>query len=581
MKYLPVAKIYESLENTSKRLEKTKIISDFLKNLSQEEVSYIILLLQGRVFPLWDETNLGVSDKLVMKAISVATGEDSTKISSIWKKIGDLGRVAEELVSKKTQNTLFSDDLTAERVYENIKKMAFLEGMGSTDQKIKLIANLLTSAKPLEARYVVRLVLEDLRVGIGSGTLRDAIVWAFFEDQAKVNYNLETKTIDPENREDYSKLCEKVQHAIDMTSDYGEVIEKIMQKGLLGLKEISLKPGKPIQVMLYPKAKDIEDAFERLGRPCAFEYKMDGFRLQIHKFNDEVKLFTRRLDEVTKQFPEVVKYVKEYIKAESFIIDSEAVGYDPKTGKYLPFQSISQRIRRKYDIEKMSDDFPVEMNLFDIMNLEGQDLLKEPFEKRRALLEKITVQKEKKIVLAKQKITSDEKEAQLFYDEALKAGEEGMMAKSLSGIYKPGSRVGYGMKIKPIMEPLDLVIVGGTWGTGKRSGWITSLNLACKKGDSFVNIGKVGTGLKELESEGFSFEQMTNLLKPHILTEEGKEVEIKPAVIIEVNYEEIQKSPTYESGYALRFPRFIRVREDKPLSEISDIEFIEELYYEQ
>lgn len=578
MKYSELSSIYEALEKTSKRLEKTFIISKLFKKTKEDDIDKIVLLIQGRLFPLWDETKLGVSDRLVIKTISVASGSSSAKIEDEWKKIGDLGLVAEKLVGKKSQATLFSRDLSVEKVFNNLRKLPTMEGHGSVDQKIKIIAELLSSAKPLEARYVIRTVLEDLRVGVGSGSIRDALVWAFFDKKVKVNYDDKEKKIEPDNREEYKRLIEAVQHGFDLKADYGEVARMIMKKGEKAFGELALEPGKPINVMLYPKANDLEDAFERVGKPCAFEFKYDGFRMQIHRKGSTIKIFTRRLDEVTKQFPEVVEYVKKYVDAKEFILDSEAVGFDHKTGKYLPFQSISQRIRRKYNINQMAKDFPVEVNVFDIMLYHGKNMLKEPFKKRREVIEKIVKPHEKKLVLAKQLITDNLKQADKFYKEALKVGEEGVMAKNLDGIYKPGSRVGYGVKVKPVMESLDLVIVGAEWGTGKRSGWLTSYVLACRKADKFLEIGKVGTGLKELEEEGVSFERLTKLVKPHIISEEGKSVRIKPEIIIEVKYEEIQKSPTYASGYALRFPRFVRLREDKALSDVSGLGLVEDLY---
>lgn len=578
MKYSELAEIYESLEKTSKRLEKTYIISKLLKKTHEDDIDKIVLLIQGRLFPLWDETKIGVSDRLIIKAISLATGTSAEKVEDEWKKIGDLGLVAEKLVQKKSQVTLFSKELTAQKVFDNLRKLPSQEGSGSVDQKIQIIAELLSSAKPLEARYVIRTALEDLRVGVGSSSMRDALVWAFFGDRVKINYDDKEKSINPDNREEYNKLVEAVQHAFDLKADYGEVAKLMMQKGEKAFGELVLEPGTPINVMLYPKAKDLEEAFEIVGKPAALEYKYDGFRMQIHKRAGTIKIFTRRLDEVTKQFPEVVEYVKKCVDGKEFILDSEAVGYEPKSGKYLPFQSISQRIKRKYDIDKMAKEFPVEVNVFDIISYEGKSLLKEPFINRRKILEKIVSPHAKKLVLAKQIITGDLKEAEAFYKEALKVGEEGVMAKSLQGAYQPGRRVGYGVKVKPVMESLDLVIVGAEWGTGKRSGWLTSFVLACRKADKFLEIGKVGTGIKELEEQGVSFEELTKKLKPLIISEEGKIVRIKPEIIIEVNYEEIQKSPSYSSGYALRFPRFMRLREDKALSDVSDLNLVEDLY---
>jgi DNA ligase-1 len=401
-----------------------------------------------------------------------------------------------------------------------------------------------------------------------------------------VNYDSESNSINPENRELYNAYVEAVQEAFDIINDFSEVATLAKLSGLKGLKSVQIKVGKPLKVMLYPKVADIAEAFERVGRPAAFEYKYDGFRIQIHKQKHAKKnilIFTRRLDEVTDQFPEVVDYVAEHVKGSSFILDAECVGFDPNSKKYLPFQSISQRIKRKYDIESVSKQFPVEVNVFDILSFEGESLIKNTFKSRRELVEKIISPVPFKIIPAKQLITCDSEEAQRFYESALKAGEEGIMVKNLEGIYKPGSRVGYGVKVKPVMESLDLVIVAAEWGEGKRSGWLTSFTLACYDPDSgeFLEIGKVGTGMKEKTELGVSFEQLTALIKDFIIDEKGRNVKVNPKVVIEVNFEEIQKSPTYSSGYALRFPRLTRIRDDRKADECSDLALVEELYSSQ
>ena len=366
-----------------------------------------------------------------------------------------------------------------------------------------------------------------------------------------------------------------------MTNDFSSVAEAAKQ-GLKHLEDMEIAMFRPLKVMLALKVKDVKEGFERCGEKVDIEYKLDGFRIQAHKKANKVKLFTRRLEEVTDQFPEVVDYVKNHVKAESCILDSEAAGFDPKTGKYLPFQNISQRIKRKYDIEEMSKKFPVELNVFDILYYDGKALIKEDFIKRREIIEKIIQQKQKKIVVVKNLITSDEKEVEKFYKASLDAGNEGIMFKKLDSPYKPGARVGHMNKMKPTMETLDLVIVGAEWGTGKRANWLSSFTLACIDEDgNFLEIGKMGTGIKEKEEEGISFNQLTEELKPLIKSEKGREVTIKPKIVIEVSYEEIQKSPTYSSGYALRFPRLKNLRTDRDPSGASTIALVEDFYYGQ
>jgi DNA ligase 1 len=334
--------------------------------------------------------------------------------------------------------------------------------------------------------------------------------------------------------------------------------------------------------MLYKKADDIKNAFKQVGKPAAFEYKYDGFRIECHKEKDKIRLYTRNFEDVTKQFPDVVDAVKGHIACDSCIFDSEVVGYKKKTTQYLPFQKISQRIRRKYNIKETAEEFPVEVNVFDLLYLDGKSTIDKPFNERRKLLTKILKPKERTIVLSRIMITESEEEANRFYNEALDKGNEGVMAKNLEAIYKPGSRVGFGVKVKPVMESLDLVIVGAEWGEGKRASWLTSFIVACRDNDdNLQTIGKVSTGLKELEAEGTTFKHLTKLLKPLITEEKGKEVKVKQEIIIEVHYEEIQKSTKYSSGYALRFPRFIRLREDRGAHDCSLLDQVEELFDEQ
>lgn len=555
MKYSKLCEVYEELEKNQSRLKKTEILSEFLKKLSEKDRE-VIYLLQGRVWPDYEEKEFGISSQLTIKAIAKATGKPEEELVKKWKKIGDLGEVAAEAVGKKFQSTLFSSSLTTDKVLENLKKLPELIGKGTVEKKLSLIAELMTSASPIEAKYIARTLMNDLRIGVGSGTLRDAIVWACF---------------DRDNKESY----EKVQAAYDKATDFAAVFQKAL-KGEKELAKIELSPGKPLKVMLALKAESIEDGFERVGKPAAIEFKYDGFRMLINK--DEkgnVRIFTRRLDEVTNQFPEVKELVKKHVNAKTFILDSEAVGYNKKTKKYTSFQDISQRIKRKYDIEEMAKELPVEVNVFDILYCNGSPMIDEPFEKRTELLRKIIKAEKWKIKASEQLITSDEKEADKFYRRALKEGEEGIMIKNLKSAYKPGARVGDMLKFKPASNEFDLVITGAEYGTGKRAGWLSSFDVACRSKDEFLEIGKVSTGLKEKSEEGTSYEEMTKLLKPLIKSEEGKHVQIKPKIVITVIYQDIQKSPSYSSGFALRFPRFTALRPDRSASDIASLSDIE------
>jgi len=542
MKYSELCEVYEDLEQNPSRLKKTEILSEFLKKLKKEADKEIIYLTQGKIFSDYDERETGISNQLVIKALAKSTGISNSEIIKLWKKLGDLGLAAEEITSKKKQRTLSHSTLTTEKVLANLQKLPELEGKGAIERKISLISELLTSAKPKEAKYIVRTLLSDLRVGVGAGVLRDAIAWACLK----------------KSKESY----EAVEDAYDKSTDWKQVLEQAC-KGMKELTSTTLTPGKPIKVMLFQKEKTIEDGFKRVGKPALIDFKYDGFRMLINKQDSEIKIFTRRLDNVTKQFPEVVKYVKEYVKGKSFILDTEAVGFDPKTKAYKPFQSISQRIKRKYDIEKLEKELPIEINVFDIVYYNGKSLIKTPFKQRRKILEKAIKKQKFKIRPSEAIITGSVKEAKKFYKKALALGEEGIMMKNLESFYKPGSRVGYGVKIKPVENEFDLVIVKAEYGTGKRAGWLTSYTVACRDGNKFKEVGKVSTGLKEKESEGLSFKELTKKLKSSITKESGREIEVKPKLVVTVVYQNIQKSPKYESGFALRFPRLTRLRPDR------------------
>lgn len=551
MKYSILVETYKRLEETTKRLAKKDIIANLLKKSSEEDLRYTIYLLQGDVFPKWDRREIGFSSKLMLKAIAKASGHSIQDVTSRWKKTGDLGKVAGELIAEKRQRTLANTTLTVRKVCENIGKLAELSGKGAVERKTSLVAELLTSAKPEEARFIVRTILGEMRIGVAEGVLREAI--------AKV----------------YDADVKDVERAYNLTLDYAEVCRMAKEK-VLG--KATLAPGRPNKVMLAIRVESIKEAFEAVGKKALFEYKLDGFRCLLNKRGEKIILFSRRMENVTNQFPDVVDAVKKQVKGESFILDSEVVGYDRKTGRYLPFQKISQRIKRKYDIEKIKKDFPVEVNVFDVLYYNGKSLMKCTQEERRKLLEKIVKQEKHKIILTKAFVTDNEKEAEKFYRESLKAGNEGIIAKNLKAFYIPGRRVKGWVKYKPVMEPLDLTIIGAEWGEGKRAKWLSSFDLACKKGEKLLEIGKVGTGIKE-KAEGVTFKQLTEELKKDIIETKGKHVKIKPRLVVEVAYEEIQKSPTYDSGFALRFPRIISLRkETKSVRDINTISDVKRLY---
>lgn len=583
MKFIELARLFDRLGGTQGRLGKAFLLSEFLKTVPEKLLYDVVLLIQGRVFPLWSSERLGISSKTCAKSIASASGAASEKVEDEWRRLGDLGEVAFRLITRRKQTTLLAEELTVEKVASNLKRIASREGKGSIAAKIMLLSELLSLSKERESVYIIRLALEDLRVGAAEGTIRDAIAWAFFAGLMGFSYSPESGRIEVKDRKKYNEIVDIVQHSIDISNDLPEVARISKAEGLKGLRRIGLLPGKPIKVMLAQKAPGIDAALKNAGVPCQLEYKYDGFRMQLHREKGgRIRIFTRRLEDVTEQFPDVVEAVGKCVEGEEFILDSECVGYDRKSGKYLPFQKISQRIKRKYDIKKLSEDYPVELNIFDAIFFDGKTLLYSPLEKRRALLEKKVRPEIKRIALSEKRVISRSAEVKEFYEKSMEMGNEGIMVKNLRAPYKPGSRVGFMMKLKPSRENLELAIVGAEWGEGKRVSWLSSFTLACRGEDGeFLEIGKVGTGIKEKSEGGVSFEELTKMLKPLIIGQKGRAARIRPEIVVEVGYEEIQKSTTYSSGYALRFPRLLAVREDRLSEDCSDIAYIRQLYSSQ
>ncbi len=552
MDYETIVEVYVALEKTTKHLEKTEIIAAFLKKIPAHELVDVVNLLQGRIFPE-EEKKIGFSSKLMLKAIAKTSGLSLQKVENLWSDLGDLGIVAEKVLTKKQQATLYEKKLTAEKVIANIKKLAELEGEGTVERKVSLVQELLANASAREVRFIVRTILEELRIGVSEGILRDAIAKAFNKD------------------------VEEVEAAHNLTLDYGEVAKRAKENTL---HEVKLKPGKPVKLMLSVVAADIEEAFEDLGTPAQFEFKLDGFRLQCHKEKESVKLFTRRMENVTTQFPELLPLLKENVKADSYIVDAEAVGINTKTGMYVPFQHISQRIKRKYDIEETAKKFPIELNIFDILYYNGKSVMSASMKERRAIIEKIIKPVKYKLRVTEKLISKDPKEAQRFFKEALKHGAEGVMIKNLSSSYTAGRYVGGWMKLKTTLEPLDLVIVAAEYGTGKRAGVLSSYVIACQHEGTLLECGMVSTGVKEKNEEtGMTYTKLSKMLESLILKKEGRHVIVKPKIVVEVGYEEVQVSPTYASGFALRFPRFKRLRmEEKTVQDINTLTDIKRIF---
>ncbi len=637
MEYSRLAECYQDLEATQSTLEKSSIMAELFVDAEPEELEVVAHLVMGRAFPAWKDLDMGIGDKLMVKALSRTTGISEDEVEDAWRRKGDLGDVAEEFVGKKKQQTLAQKELTVDLVRNNLEQIAQMSGANSQDRKIAKISELIGFATPQEAKYIVRTVLENMRVGVGEGLVRNAIIEAFFSqlvtpkefpktledtgltvgiaevveeqvtgyglfdsftDNNDVTY-IDTNDLALEtfwrNGDGYDlmvlpddmisawedRLERMVQHAYDVSTDFGRVARIAAEDGPDGLEELEIELFRPVKVMLAQKVETMEDGFEKVGNTdeqMIVEYKYDGMRVQIHKHGDKVKVFTRRLEDVTKQFPDIVRSVKENVTVDECIIEGEAVALDPDDGSKVPFQQLSKRIKRKYDIRQMVETIPVAVHLFDIIYRDGESLIDSPGKERWDTLTDCIDEEEQALVLADHIETGDLDAARKFYQQALTENQEGVMLKNMDARYKPGSRVGYMVKMKPVMETLDLVIVEADWGEGRRSEWLGSYTLACRDVETgeFLTVGKMATGFTDEQ-----LDEMTERLKPLIEKTDGRHVTIRPEVVVEVAYEEIQKSPQYGSGYALRFPRLVQVREDMDAENANEREKVERLYQEQ
>jgi DNA ligase-1 len=548
--FLSFAELCMKIEGIGGSIEKTALLASFLSELDEAELLVVPSFVMGSAFPASSEMLLGVGPSTLYEALSKATGASPAEIQEILRRTGDVGAVAAEVVEKRKPSTLSSfieaDGLSILEVHSRFLELARASGKRSQGVKMKHLRYLFGEAGPLEARYIARLALEDMRIGVGEGIVRDAIAKAF------------------------DRSSEEVERGYNFTNDLGLVAQKAKEGRL---SELTIEIGRPIKMMLAQLGSGIPGSMAEMGT-AAVEWKFDGSRVQIHKNGDEIEIFSRRLERVTRSLPEIVGFVKENIRAESAILDGEAVARG-EDGRPLPFQEILKRFRRKYKVERTAKKIPLELWLFDLVYLDGRTLIDEPLRERRRLLEKVADSK----ILAGQTVTSDPEKVAEIYEEAIGAGHEGVMLKSPESPYAPGKRGKNWLKIKPVMETLDLVVIGARWGEGRRATFLGSYRLASPDPDTgkLEDVGWVATGINDE-----MLVELTDLFKDLILVSgEGMEVEVKPEVIFEVAFEEIQKSTNYSSGYALRFPRLVRVRDDKALDEADDLERVASLYTTQ
>lgn len=557
------AETCQAIEKVSGTIDTTNRVADLLKKVDVEELPLATHFIMSEVFPAWSGEQLGIGTSLLYVSLSRASGMSIKSIESLIRTTGDIGDTALLILKEKKKNQVtFSSffeeqpELSIKEVYSRFKIASEASGKGSQDIKIKNLQFLFNSSTPREAKYISRLALEELRIGVGEGVVRDAIAKAF------------------------SVPADVVEHAFMVTNDLGIVAATAKEGGIEALKNLGIEINRPIKMMLSQISPDV-DADIREMKEAAIEWKFDGARVQIHKAGDSVAIFSRKLENVTNSLPDLVEIVRKHLKAESVILDGEAVAVD-ENGKPRAFQEILKRFRRKYDVEEKALGIPIQLNLFDIMYLNGKTLIDLPLLERRKALESCvesSVEDSKSISVDKQVITGDLEVIDQIYKEALEAGHEGVMVKNPDSVYSPGKRGKNWLKKKPLMETLDLVVVGAEWGFGRRANLIGSYTVACYDPETlrFLQVGKVGTGLTDEQLKELT-EMLSGLMEG---VEAGGVFAVRPKIVLEIAFEEIQKSPNYNSGFALRFPRFIRIRDDKDPEEADTIQRIEKVYSQQ
>lgn len=578
MRFSEIADTFEKMSATTKRLELTQYLVELFQKTPQETISKMVYLIQGKLRPDFEGVELGLAEKLAIHALAKSSGIPIKKINSVYAEDGDLGSAAAKILEQKTQTTFLAQDITAERVYETLYKIAKLEGQRSQDMKMKYVSSLLNDATPQEAKFILKIAMGTLRLGIADNTVMDALAISF--------------TGSKENRE-------KLEAAYNVSSDLGRVAETIARKGLDGLKDFHVKVFSPIRPMLAERVKSESEAVEKLGTGFAAEYKLDGERVQIHYKDNTMILYSRRLENITSYYPDILENVPKALKTTDVILEAEAVAINLDSGEFLPFQELMHR-RRKYDIDRIVEKYPITVNLFDVLYLNGQDLLNEPYRTRRKKLEGITAEDDYTKIVT-QTTVHTENEIEDFLENGINAGCEGLMLKALDAPYRAGARGSNWLKLKreyrnELGDSLDLVVIGAFFGKGRRTGKYGTLLLASYNADRdvFESICKVGTGFTDENLDQFYQilqDKVTLRKNPRIESGMEPDVWFEPELVIEIVASEITLSPVHMtakdsirsgSGLALRFPKFTgKIRMEKAAEDASTDQEVITLYKNQ
>lgn len=570
MKFSGLVEYLAQLEATSKRLEMTRVLGELFKESEAAEIGPIVYLTQERLGPAFEGTEFGIGEALASTALAQATGKPREEIRAAYKSKGDYGIVAEELLPKRGKG------LEVAAVFERLQEIATASGEGTVEKKVTLLSDLLKKMSAREGRYLLRIPMGRLRLGVGDVTVLDGLSWSVTGD----------KSLRPE-----------LERAYNLSSDLGLVAKTFKKGGVKALKRIAVTVGNPIRMELAERAKSSEEIIERMGK-CALEPKVDGFRCQCHKEGGSVRMFSRNLEETTTMFPDIAEAVVKQVKAKNAILEGEAIGYDPETGEFASFQVTVSR-KRKYGIEEMRKSLPLKLLAFDLLFVDGRDMTSEPYTTRHQMLNDL-IKKGEGIEVIENRITDEPRAIDTFFMEKIEAGLEGVMAKRLDSTYQAGARNFNWIKFKRsyqghLRDTVDVVVVGYLRGRGQRARFgIGALLCAIydKKLDRFRTVGKVGSGLSDEE-----WPRMREALDGAAVDHKPARVEslmipdvwVEPKFVVEVQADEITRSPIHtagkvgdEPGYALRFPRCVDfIRADKSAEDATSEKEILEMFAKQ
>ena len=578
MEFSIISEMFEMMEKTTKRIELTNILVELLKKTPKKIIPNVVYLLQGIIRPNFEGVELGIAEKLAIRAISKSAGLPIKKIEDDYRECGDLGLTASNILKIKTQTTFTAEKITVERVYETLFKIAKLEGKGSQDLKMKYISSLLNDATPLEAKFVLKILLGTLRLGIAENTVMDALAIAF--------------TGKKENRV-------QIENAYNVSSDLGKVSLIVATDGIDEIKKFKISLFSPIRPMLADRVQSEKDVIKKMPEQFVAEYKLDGERVQIHKQSDKIVLFSRRLENITQYYPDIVERIGKTLNVNEGVFEAEIVPINENTGEFLPFQELMHR-RRKYKLDKAVSQYPITVNFFDVLYYDKKDCLNLEYSERRKILEQI-VHEDNFSKLVPMLFVKNENEVEDFLENSINAGCEGLMLKAPSAPYRAGMRGSNWLKLKreyrnELGDSLDLIVIGAYFGRGRRTGLYGTLLLATynPEKDNLPSICKVGTGFTD-ESLDQLYQILSNKVtlkkNPRIVSEMEADIWFEPELVLEIVASEITLSPIHKtgldlirksSGFALRFPKFTgKIRYEKAVEDASTGEEVFALYKRQ